>query len=466
LVTVYVANLDWSVDEPQLYRIFGEVDGLKDVRLVKDFLKRSKGYAYIEFDTKAHVDEAVKKFNGLEINKRCMRVAPSLPTKPLFEEKTLFIKGIGAETTEVEVKTAFEKHGPVLSVRMPTTGEGNEKKHKGYAYVEFEKPDAIDVALAVVDMEIGGHKLEVARSIPMKDHRHHVAANRKDLPQRANQRQIWEGKLDREDPVRLSSQHSNTVHVKNLSFKVDDAALKEHFGQCGEVTQVLICRNDKGKSQGFGFVEFATSNDAQAALLMTDSVLKGRSLVVSKSQRAITQKKDKDGEEKDNSNEQDEEDVASFGKGGSKSKSKGSKGKDKGKGKGKDKGKDKGKGKGKAKGDAAPASGDAATETKSTGTEAFMRFAPVQKLAGKRRLDVGGPPPEAAAPKDAAEEEAPKKDGKEKLAFRDVKALKAAKAEGAPAAEASSAPAASAEAAPSGSSKPMSNADFRALLMQ
>jgi len=326
--TIYVANLDWSVDEAQLYRIFQDVEGLKDVRLVRDFLKRSKGYAYVDFDSPEHVAEAVEKFSGHLVNNRVMKVAKSLPTKQLYEEKVLFVRNIGESAKEDDVKEAFKMH-EVVSVRMPRGQEG----HKGYAYVEFTNDEAVKVCLTLEGLEIGGQQVTLSRSIPMKDHRHTTAATRKDLPQRVNQRLIVQGKLDREDPVRQSAKCPTTVYVKNLAFNVDETALEQHFQSCGEVAQVLIVKTNDGRSRGFGFVEFQNFEGAQSALLLSDSILGGREIVVSKSSRAITQKKAKDDEEEG-------------GKGPSKGKfkSKGEKG-DKGKGKGKEKGKEKGKSK-------------------------------------------------------------------------------------------------------------------------
>ncbi|CAJ1403568.1 unnamed protein product [Effrenium voratum] len=172
----------------------------------------------------------------------------------------------------------------------------------------------------------------------MKDHRQTTAAPRKDLPQRVNQRVIVQGKMEREDPVKQSAKCPTTVYVKNLAFNVDEPQLTQHFESCGRVVQVLIVRAADGRSRGFGFVEFEDASTAQSALMLSDSVLGGRDIVVSKSSRAITQKKNK-------------EDVEEAPKGSQKGKGKG-KAKGKGKGKGEDKG-DKGKGKeekGKGKG--------------------------------------------------------------------------------------------------------------------
>ena len=48
-----------------------------------------------------------------------------------------------------------------------------------------------------------------------------------------------------------------TLHINNLSFKVDQETLRkyceEHFG---EVKQIHIALNEKGLSKGYAFVEF------------------------------------------------------------------------------------------------------------------------------------------------------------------------------------------------------------------
>merc|ERR1712228_177533 len=54
---------------------------------------------------------------------------------------------------------------------------------------------------------------------------------------------------------------------------------------------ILVVRNAQGRSRGFGFVELRNEEQAQAALALTGSELCGREIVVSRSQRAITQKK-------------------------------------------------------------------------------------------------------------------------------------------------------------------------------
>lgn len=53
--------------------------------------------------------------------------------------------------------------------------------------------------------------------------------------------------------------------VKNLPKYVDSERLKEHFGSHGEVTDCKVMRTRDGHSRCFGFVGFASSEDAAAA---------------------------------------------------------------------------------------------------------------------------------------------------------------------------------------------------------
>lgn len=66
---------------------------------------------------------------------------------------------------------------------------------------------------------------------------------------------------------------NNKLFVGNLPWSVDDAALGELFSSYGEVTSArVITDRDSGKSRGFGFVEFESSEDAETAMNEMDGV--------------------------------------------------------------------------------------------------------------------------------------------------------------------------------------------------
>jgi RNA recognition motif-containing protein len=57
------------------------------------------------------------------------------------------------------------------------------------------------------------------------------------------------------------------LYVGNLPFSTTEDTLKEYFGEVGNVVTVqLIIDKFSGKSKGFGFVEFSSAAEAQAAI--------------------------------------------------------------------------------------------------------------------------------------------------------------------------------------------------------
>lgn len=57
------------------------------------------------------------------------------------------------------------------------------------------------------------------------------------------------------------------IFVSNISFKVRETALSELFSAHGEVTSVRIIKDKETKrSKGYGFVEMANDDEANAAI--------------------------------------------------------------------------------------------------------------------------------------------------------------------------------------------------------
>ena len=60
---------------------------------------------------------------------------------------------------------------------------------------------------------------------------------------------------------------SNNLFVGNLTFDTSTADLESLFSAHGEVSKAqVITDRDSGRSRGFGFVEMATAEAAQAAI--------------------------------------------------------------------------------------------------------------------------------------------------------------------------------------------------------
>ncbi len=75
---------------------------------------------------------------------------------------------------------------------------------------------------------------------------------------------------------------STNIYVGNLTFDTDSAQLESLFSQHGQVTKAqVVMDRDSGRSRGFGFVEMASSEEAQKAIsALSGKDMGGRALTV------------------------------------------------------------------------------------------------------------------------------------------------------------------------------------------
>jgi len=73
------------------------------------------------------------------------------------------------------------------------------------------------------------------------------------------------------------------LYVGGLAYSTTAESLREYFAQCGTVESATVITDKfSGQSRGFGFVEMATNEEAQAAIAkLNDQAFEGRRLAVS-----------------------------------------------------------------------------------------------------------------------------------------------------------------------------------------
>ena len=77
------------------------------------------------------------------------------------------------------------------------------------------------------------------------------------------------------------SSDEEQVYIGNLSYRVREKHLREHFSQYGEITQLRIIKNhNTGRSKGFGFVTYQSASEANRSLVAHGQDFEGRALVV------------------------------------------------------------------------------------------------------------------------------------------------------------------------------------------
>lgn len=74
------------------------------------------------------------------------------------------------------------------------------------------------------------------------------------------------------------------LFIGGLSWTTEDASLRQKFEEFGEVIEAIVVRDrDTGRSRGFGFVHYASEQEADAAISAMDDVdFNGRRIRVAK----------------------------------------------------------------------------------------------------------------------------------------------------------------------------------------
>jgi len=193
-------------------------------------------------------------------------------TKPRDEDKekrTIFIGNLPSNATKQQIKSLLRECGEIETIRfrgaarpdMITTKKQSiiqrkfhEKRHNIIAYARFK-----DVECTHKSLKLDGHK------IGEQTIRIDLAASKEDTSQNRDQ--------------------SKAIFVGNLGFATDEDQVREHFGQCGKITEVRIVRDSQtGIGKGFCYVNFASSESVKTALdLMSKTTLCGRELRISQS---------------------------------------------------------------------------------------------------------------------------------------------------------------------------------------
>ncbi|EDO46407.1 predicted protein [Nematostella vectensis] len=74
---------------------------------------------------------------------------------------------------------------------------------------------------------------------------------------------------------------ARSVYVGNVDYSATAEELEQHFHGCGSVNRVtILCDKFSGHPKGFAYVEFSDKDSVDNAVLLSDSLFKGRQIKV------------------------------------------------------------------------------------------------------------------------------------------------------------------------------------------
>lgn len=147
--TVFVLNLPWNFSRDEIVELFGTHGKVKEAIHVKNFKGFSKGFAYVQYESKEMGEVAISKLDGHTIQGRVIKVSKCQPPKTRkpgeAEPCTVFVSSLPRVDNVRELLTAtFAQCGAINDIRL---GRDREGKFKKIAFVEFEEEESAKQAL-------------------------------------------------------------------------------------------------------------------------------------------------------------------------------------------------------------------------------------------------------------------------------------------------------------------------------
>ncbi|KAH8362349.1 polyadenylate-binding protein [Drosophila serrata] len=261
MASLYVGDLHQDITEAGLFEKFSSAGPVLSIRVCRDVMsRRSLGYAYVNFQQPADAERALDTMNFDLLRNKPIRIMWSQRDPSLRRSGVgnVFIKNLDKAIDNKAIYDTFSAFGNILSCKVATDEKGNSK---GYGFVHFETEEAANSSIDKVNgMLLNGKKVYVGKFIPRKE---------------------------REKELGEKAKLFTNVYVKNFTEEFDDEKLKEFFEPYGKITSYKVMSKEDGKSKGFGFVAFETTEAAEAAVqaLNGKDMGEGKSLYVARAQK-------------------------------------------------------------------------------------------------------------------------------------------------------------------------------------
>jgi len=273
---VFIKNLDKSIDNKALYDTFSAFGNILSCKVATDDTGGSKGYGFVHYETQDAANLAVTKVNGMLLNGKKVFVGFFVPRKDRSDTGSaadatftnVFVKSLPLEVDDDGLKGMFVPFGEIKSALVMKDNDG---KSRGFGFVNFADHDEATKAIDELNNKEleGGKTLYVGRAQKKRD----------------RERELRD-KFDALKQERANKFTGVNLYVKNLDDIVDDEKLREAFAPFGTISSAKVMSDDKGNSKGFGFVCFASTEEATKAVSeMNGHLLGNKPLYVALAQR-------------------------------------------------------------------------------------------------------------------------------------------------------------------------------------
>jgi polyadenylate-binding protein len=269
---IFVKNLAKSIDNKALYDTFSIFGNILSCKVALNSKGESLGYGFVHYESEEAAQQAISRVNGMVIANQKVQVAPFKSKKERGGlDKTrytnLYVKNLPEDFSKERLDELFAKHGAITSSLLVT---GDDGKCRGFAFVNYgTTEEASAAAEALNNVEVDGKRLYVGRAQKKEERERELKERFEQI--KAEKQKKWAGV---------------NLYIKNLSDSMDKDRLTTEFSKFGLITSARIMATEDGKSRGFGFVCFATPDEATKAVTeMNGKMVDGKPLYVALAQR-------------------------------------------------------------------------------------------------------------------------------------------------------------------------------------
>mmetsp|Transcript_5214 Transcript_5214/g.6821 ORF Transcript_5214/g.6821 Transcript_5214/m.6821 type:complete len:778 (+) Transcript_5214:209-2542(+) len=272
----FVKNIPYEWDDAKLKEVFEKYGDIASATITMGYRKSFAKKASKKKDEKKKAKEGDEDKKDETAEGETKDDAAAEKTEEKAEETPEETKDAAEETEEAAEEAVEEKEE-----EEEKADEKVEKKleNMGFGFVSFMEHDAaVDAVEALNGMEfktmMNGE--EISQEL-------YVGRAQK----KAERERELRAKYEAEKMDRISKFQGVNLYVKNLDDTVTDDILRDEFSQMGTITSARVMKDLKdGQSRGFGFVCYATPEEATRAVNeMNGKLLANKPIFVALAQR-------------------------------------------------------------------------------------------------------------------------------------------------------------------------------------
>uniref|UniRef100_A0A8C5GBQ9 Poly(U)-binding-splicing factor PUF60-like n=1 Tax=Gouania willdenowi TaxID=441366 RepID=A0A8C5GBQ9_GOUWI len=173
---VYVGSIYYELGEDTIRQAFIPFGPIKSIDMSWDSMTmKHKGFAFVEYEMPEAAQLALEQMNSVMLGGRNIKVGrPSNigQAQPIIDQlaeearafNRIYIASVHPDLSDEDIRSVFEAFGRIKScmlAREPTTG-----RHKGYGFIEYDKPQSAQDAVASMNLfDLGGQYLRVGKAV-------------------------------------------------------------------------------------------------------------------------------------------------------------------------------------------------------------------------------------------------------------------------------------------------------------